>query len=302
MPLPARAFALATVLSLLLAGVGASVVSAQPDTTALEFLGFRAGARLEELNVQVQRMKGGSLRCRRSKVDPRVMECRAALQDPELARVVALCVSAIDSSAGVITLSGAIAPEQLDRWRWALQQRYGTVGPKVQGTQSMLQWVRRGRMLRLTWRLEGSGKVASVSLVDGRVLDEWGRNRGVSPATRATPRKAASSRQPDQVAPLAVLEDVVPNHHAGGLQGPEQAPDSSSNRSTTSATSPAGNEPDYGTGTGFGLTAQETLRVSGGLQHGLTVQVEGRFGRTIDPVRHGGSLEDLPDLVQTEGV
>ena len=41
----------------------------------------------------------------------------------------------------------------------------------------MMQWVRRGRMLRLTWRAEKGAKVASVSLVDGRVLDAWGRSR-----------------------------------------------------------------------------------------------------------------------------
>jgi hypothetical protein len=40
-----------------------------------------------------------------------------------------------------------------------------------------MQWVRRGRMLRLTWRMERGQKVASVSLVDGRVLDDWGRSR-----------------------------------------------------------------------------------------------------------------------------
>jgi hypothetical protein len=32
-------------------------------------------------------------------------------------------------------------------------------------------------MLRLTWRIEQGEKVASVSLVDGRVLDAWGRSR-----------------------------------------------------------------------------------------------------------------------------
>jgi hypothetical protein len=117
------------------------------------------------------------------------MECRAALRDPELGGVVQLWVSAIDSAAGVITLSGIVAPDQLNRWRRALQERYGPVGPKVQGTQWMLQWVRRGRMLRLTWRLEGSGKIASVSLVDGRVLDDWGRARP-SPAARPSPREA----------------------------------------------------------------------------------------------------------------
>jgi hypothetical protein len=186
--IPGRVLALASLLLLLVAGP-ATVALAQPDTTALQFLGFRAGARLDELSAQLQRMGGGPLRCRRSKVDRRVMECRAALRDPELGGVVQLWVSAIDSAAGVITLSGIVAPDQLSRWRQALQERYGPVGPKVQGTQWMLQWVRRGRMLRLTWRLEGSGKIASVSLVDGRVLDDWGRARP-SPAARPSPREA----------------------------------------------------------------------------------------------------------------
>ena len=188
MLIPGRVLALASLLLLLVAGP-ATVALAQPDTTALQFLGFRAGARLDELSAQLRRMGGGPLRCRQSKVDRRVMECRAALRDPELGGVVQLWVSAIDSAAGVITLSGIVAPDQLNRWRQALQERYGPVGPKVQGTQWMLQWVRRGRMLRLTWRLEGSGKIASVSLVDGRVLDDWGRARP-SPASRPSPRES----------------------------------------------------------------------------------------------------------------
>ena len=190
MLIPGRVLALASLLLLLVAGP-ATVALAQPDTTALQFLGFRAGARLDELSAQLRRMGGGPLRCRQSKVDRRVMECRAALRDPELGGVVQLWVSAIDSAAGVITLSGIVAPDQLNRWRQALQERYGPVGPKVQGTQWMLQWVRRGRMLRLTWRLERSGKVASVSLVDGRVLDDWGRARP-SPATRPSPKEAGA--------------------------------------------------------------------------------------------------------------
>ena len=191
MLIPGRVLALASLL-LLLVAVPATVASAQPDTTALEFLGFRAGARLDELSAQLRRMGGGPLRCRRSRVDRRVMECRAALREPQLGgAAVELWVSAIDSLAGVITLSGMVAPDQLDRWRQGLQDRYGRVGPRVQGTQRMLQWVRRGRMLRLTWRLEKSGKVASVSLVDGRVLDDWGRARP-SPAARPLPREAGA--------------------------------------------------------------------------------------------------------------
>jgi hypothetical protein len=48
----------------------------------------------------------------------------------------------------------------------------------------MQQWVRRGRMLRLTWRLERGEKVASVSLVDGRVLDGWARGTQGHSASR----------------------------------------------------------------------------------------------------------------------
>ena len=190
MLIPGRVIALAS-LVLLLVAVPATVASAQPDTTALEFLGFRAGARLDELSAQLQRMGGGPLRCRRSRVDRRVMECRASLREPQLGGVVELWVSAIDSAAGVITLSGLVAPDQLDRWRQVLQDRYGPVGQRVQGAQRMLQWVRRGRMLRLTWRLEGLGKVASVSLVDGRVLDDWGRTRP-SPAARPLAKEAGA--------------------------------------------------------------------------------------------------------------
>ncbi len=82
----------------------------------------------------------------------------------------------MDSVAGVITLSGVLATDQLEHWRATLETQYGRVGARNQGTQWMQQWVRRGRMLRLTWRLERGEKVASVSLVDGRVLDAWGRS------------------------------------------------------------------------------------------------------------------------------
>jgi hypothetical protein len=149
---------------------------ALPDTSRLQFLGFRAGARLDELAVHLDSLGGGRMRCRRSNVDPRVHECRAALPE-EPGRTVSLWISAMDSVAGIMTLSTVVAPGQLERWRDGLERQYGQVGKRVQGTQSMLQWVRRGRMLRLTWRQERGEKVASVSLVDGHVLDNWGRNR-----------------------------------------------------------------------------------------------------------------------------
>jgi hypothetical protein len=176
---PVRALAVA---SLLLAPtlLGANAATTAPDTAGLQFLGFRAGARLDELQLHLRGIGGSRMRCRQSRVDQRVSECRAVLNDQESGGSVELWVSAMDSLAGVITLSGVVAPGQLERWRETLEGSYGRVGTRVQGTQWMLQWVRRGRMIRLTWRLQRGGKVASVSLVDGHVLDGWGRSGSAS--------------------------------------------------------------------------------------------------------------------------
>ena len=173
MLIPVRA--LATACLLLTPTLHAANAATAPDTSVLEFLGFRAGARLDELARHLQGLGAGKLHCRRSRIDGRVNECRAALRRPDGGGAVELWVSAMDSVAGVITLSGVLAPVQLEQWRQALETRYGQVAARSQGSQLMLQWVRRGRMIRLTWRLERGEKVASVSLVDGHVLDGWGR-------------------------------------------------------------------------------------------------------------------------------
>lgn len=148
-----------------------------PDTSALEFAGFRAGARLDELEARVRELGGTRLRCDRAHADPRVSECRTLLRRTVLGDRIELWVSAVDSMAGVITLSGPVEAEQLDRWREAVERRYGRVDASVQGKQWMMQWVRHGRMLRLTWRLDDGQRTASLSLVDGRILDAWGRSR-----------------------------------------------------------------------------------------------------------------------------
>lgn len=169
------------VLALLAWGRPAAASTA--DTTALEFRGFRAGARLDELDHVVRTSSGEPLRCKRAKADSHVMECRATVKAPELGGTLKLWVSAMDSVAGVITLSSDVTADQLDGWRQAIEQRYGRVDAQVQGTQRMMQWVRHGRMLRLTWRVENGQKTASVSLVDGPVLDAWGQNRAKTPGS-----------------------------------------------------------------------------------------------------------------------
>ena len=177
--------ALGIALCLVAARTGASAQSVAPDTASLEFRGFRPGARLAEIATRVEQLDGAQLRCERAKVDRRINECRATLTDPDFGGPVELWLSAIDSVAGVVTLSGEVAADQLDQWRSGLEARYGRVGAKVQGPQWMMQWIRHDRMLRLTWRIDHGGKVASVALVDGNVLDAWGRERA---------RRAAGSR------------------------------------------------------------------------------------------------------------
>ena len=150
------------------------------DTSALRFHRFRAGARLDELD-RVIRSHDGRLRCDRAKRDRRVMECRGTVSDSALGVPVEIWVSAIDSVSGVLTISAELDAETLDRWRRRIEASYGRVTARSQGSQRMMQWVRRGRMLRLTWRTERGKRTASVSLVDGRVLDQWGKKRPASP-------------------------------------------------------------------------------------------------------------------------
>jgi hypothetical protein len=151
------------------------------DTSALRFHSFRAGARLDELDRLIGSRQGGRLSCDRAQRDQRVSECRGLMNDTALGGSVEIWVSAMDSVAGVITLSAEVEAERLARWRRTIESRYGRVAVRSQGSQRMMQWVRRGRMLRLTWRTDRGKRTASVSLVDGRVLDRWGKTPAPPP-------------------------------------------------------------------------------------------------------------------------
>ena len=151
-------------------------MASRQDTSALRFAGITAGATLQEISSQLRRRRG-QLRCDQAKTDHRVRECRGTLPDSGGLAGLAVWVSAIDSTAGVITLSATVDAATLRTWRDGLTGRYGPVETATQGSQKMMQWVRRGRMLRLTWRPEGDGTAASISLVDGHVLDGWGHGR-----------------------------------------------------------------------------------------------------------------------------
>lgn len=161
------------------AGVSFGTASAQvggpPESSQLSFFGFEAGAHLTDLDDHVRELGGSGLRCTRSRADRRVLDCRGTAPDPSAGQPVEIWVSAIDSLSGVLTISGSVSAAQLDDWRRLIEDHYGKVGARVQGPQWMMQWVRRQQMIRLTWRVENNQKVASVSLVDGPVLDGWER-------------------------------------------------------------------------------------------------------------------------------
>ena len=155
-------------------------------------------------------------------------------------------MSAIDSVTSVLTVAGNLAPDELDQLRSSLERRYGRVNAKAQNSQWMMQWVRKGTMIRLTWRAQQGAKATSVALIDGNVLDAWTARRGSpqdagatkKPAAKKATRHQAARRhrvgtgrrdgagalagQPHQETPLTVLQFETAHHRALLRQCAEQ--------------------------------------------------------------------------------
>ncbi|HET9293391.1 MAG TPA: hypothetical protein VFO06_03790 [Gemmatimonadales bacterium] len=140
----------------------------------LEFFGLRPGATLAATDAQVRRLGAArGLRCNRSTADPRVRDCKATIADPVDGTPLRIWLAAVDSLTGIVTVSGDLTGGQFEHWRSPLETAYGESGARVQGTQWMMQWIRGRQMIRLTWRARPGRIEASVSLVDGPVLDGW---------------------------------------------------------------------------------------------------------------------------------
>ena len=139
----------------------------------LAFYGFRAGVPLGVTDGQVRLLLGPGLTCQRAQADRRLQDCRAVVSDPASGKPLSVWLAAIDSTIGVLTVSGNLTAEELAGWRSELETTYGPRATTVQGVQGMQQWVRGTQMLRLTWRGSAGRIEASVSLVDGPVLDGW---------------------------------------------------------------------------------------------------------------------------------
>jgi hypothetical protein len=149
------------------------VTPAAAQAPSLAFYGFRAGVPLRDTDGQVQLLLGRGLTCQQSRADRRLQDCRAVVTDPTTGKPLTVWLAAIDSAIGVLTVSGTLSSTELASWRIDLESTYGSRPTTVQGTQRMLQWVVGTQMLRLTWRVSGHEAEASVSIVDGPVLDGW---------------------------------------------------------------------------------------------------------------------------------
>jgi hypothetical protein len=182
--------------------------TAQP--AAFDVYGFWPGATLREVSSAVRELDGGALRCDRSRVDARVAECRATLSMTDVSGPVELWMSAIDSVTGVLTLAGNFAPDEFDALKSRLERRFGQVNAQVQGPQWMMQWVKSGRMMRLTWRAQQGVKSTSLSLVDGHVLDRW-----QAPRRAGTPAAAPKGKKSPSKAPVAPAGGVEVEQKGG---------------------------------------------------------------------------------------
>jgi hypothetical protein len=140
----------------------------------LQFMGFRPGDPIEVLTRQATALGVERLTCDTARRDGRVRECRGTLYADSRVPL-RLRAVAIRDTAAIVLVSGTIPEAERQRWERAFEAAYGAVPARVDGGQRMRQWIRNRTMLRLVWRGDPAEPEVSVSLVDGRTLDSWGR-------------------------------------------------------------------------------------------------------------------------------
>jgi hypothetical protein len=101
------------------------------------------------------------------------MECQGTLVGQEGHRLM-VRGSLVDGGVAILIVHGNIGDTGLHVWREALERRYGSTSLRREHGQQSWQWIRGRQMLRLTTRREGSGRVVSVTLIDGPLLDGLG--------------------------------------------------------------------------------------------------------------------------------
>lgn len=112
---------------------------------------------------------GGQLRCQPTR-ESRITACSTELRPPG-GGPLAVTLSLVDDRIGIALVAGAASPERIAGWHADLTARYGDSPVRRQPGLESFQWIRLGQMLRLTVRQEGGGLMASISLIDGALLD-----------------------------------------------------------------------------------------------------------------------------------
>jgi hypothetical protein len=154
--------------------LAATVVLSPPARaqTPLAFLGLEPGQPRPAVTATVQHHQG-EWNCRRSTMDARFTECRGRLAPAGEPRL-DLIASLVRDSVAVLLLSGTVAENDLRRWRTALEAEVGPAAVRQVQGQTVWQWVRARKMIRITSRAERGTRTVSVSLVDGVLLDGLG--------------------------------------------------------------------------------------------------------------------------------
>ncbi len=152
---------------LALAAAPLAALSAQDRPTPLAFHGLRPAMTRLEADSAVARY-GAQLRCQATR-EPRIQACSATARlegEP-----VAVTITLVDGRVAIALVAGRLPADHIADWYATLTRQYGDAEPQQRPGQESFQWLRARQMLRLTVRREAGGLTASVSLVDGMLLD-----------------------------------------------------------------------------------------------------------------------------------
>lgn len=163
-------------LPLWLALVGTIGFGSSLQPPPLGLLGLAPGLVQSDLQDRVAKL-GGRLACRSSAVDRRFAECTAMLASAPDGRRWELLASLVDGTSAVILLKTGLSGPDLEILRSSLVTELGRPNYRKQGEQQSFEWVRSGRMMRMTSRPERGRVQLSVSLVEGSVLDALSASR-----------------------------------------------------------------------------------------------------------------------------
>jgi len=139
---------------------------------SLEAWGIAPGGTQAQLQQRITAM-GGKLLCKTSPVDHRFTECTAASVRAD-GRTWDLTASLVGGMSGVLLFRTALTESDVKKLRDRWIAAFGRPNLSEHRGEASYQWIRGGRMLRLTTRSDDGRADVLVSLIQGDVLDGIG--------------------------------------------------------------------------------------------------------------------------------